>query len=602
MSGPALSPVTNPDAQPPQGSSARLAVASAGVIVTATWARHPAIVEHALGARSATAAAVGRAAAAPRPAARARAASAVAGGVYTGLGFDACSAPSAGRMSAWGESPYRAVGIYIGGTNMACAQPNLTAGWVRAESAAGWHLIPTYVGLQAPSNSCGCAGINPGRASAQGAAAASDAANRASAVGIGPGSPIYFDMENYSRGGANSSAVRAFLGAWTSGLHAAGYKSGVYSNAGSGISDLVAATGTGYSEPDDIWIAEWNGRRSTASPYVPSGDWSNHHRLHQYRGGHDETYGGASINIDANFLDGDTAGASTAGTAATIPDGTFVQATGSQEIYEIAGGAPLYVSPEYWATLAPPPVMAISQRQFASLNPVPADGTLLEDSHGAAYRVAGGAPLFISDPSLFAGVQPVVIDNWDIANIVDPRAHLNAVPTNGTFLATTGGIYRIAGGAPFLLTNWSLFGGVRPSVSVDQWDLANVSSPAAHLNAKPLDGTVVEGLPSRSYWVFTRGRRRLTSANVAAVRVDDVGLAAFRGIPCVVPRLGELTLGRARRALLPAARGLPPGTGTAEPPLPPPPRPARDQAGPAATDEAHGVLRGPRHSRVILPT
>src|SRR5262249_4607878 len=47
-----------------------------------------------------------------------------------------------------------------------------------------------------------------------------------------------------------------------------------------------------------------------------------------------------------------------------------------------------------------------------------------------------------------------------------------------------------------------------------------------------------------------------------------------------------------------AARRLPPGAGTDEPPRPPP-HPARDQAGPAATDEAHRLLRGPRHPGVM---
>src|SRR5205823_1548680 len=91
------------------------------------------------------------------------------GQVYTGTGFDVCATPSPSRMSAWSSS-YHAVGVYIGGTNMACSQPNLTASWVSQESAAGWHLIPIYVGLQAPQNDCGCAGISPSRASSQGQA------------------------------------------------------------------------------------------------------------------------------------------------------------------------------------------------------------------------------------------------------------------------------------------------------------------------------------------------------------------------------------------------------------------------------------------------
>src|SRR5205823_11660912 len=79
---------------------------------------------------------------------------------FTGLGFDACSAPSTTTMSAWSASPYRAIGVYIGGVNRGCSQPNLTSTWVSTEIAAGWGLIPIYVGLQAPSNGCGCAAIS----------------------------------------------------------------------------------------------------------------------------------------------------------------------------------------------------------------------------------------------------------------------------------------------------------------------------------------------------------------------------------------------------------------------------------------------------------
>jgi Domain of unknown function (DUF1906) len=549
--GAALSSVSGNEAQPPQGSSTRLVVPRAGVIVTATWDADPAALERVLGMRLRPTTRAGEAVAARAAPPEARAASAAAGGVYTGLGFDACSAPSTAAMAAWGQSPYRAVGVYIGGTNMACSQPNLTAAWVGAQTAAGWRLIPTYIGLQAPDNSCGCSAINPRRASAEGAAAARDAVAHAEALEIGPGSPIYYDMEDYPRGGSNTSAVLSFLAAWTSGLHAAGYQSGVYGNGDSAISDLVAARDTGYPEPDDIWFAEWNGERNTVTPYVPAGEWNDQQRLHQYDGGHNETYGGVRINIDGDFLDGASAGASTADAAASIPDGTFVQVAGLHGVYKIAGGAPLFVSTQYWQTVSgSQPLTAISPQQFALLNPVPAEGTFLEDSTGALYRVAGGAPLLVSERSLFENAQPVTVDHWDIANIANPAAHLNSVPANGTFLTTTtGSVWRVAGGAPFAITTWSLFGGVRPSVTVDQWDLSNVSNPEAHLNAKPLNGTIVEGLPSRSYWVFSGGTRRLTSANAAAVQVDDIGLAAFPALPCVVPRLRRLTLAQARHAL-----------------------------------------------------
>ena len=290
----------------------RLAVPSAGVSVTATWRAHRAIIERALGGALRTAAARPAAPAprlGPRPAQRRAAKGATASAsFFTGLGFDACSAPSTTTMSAWLSSPYRAIGVYIGGINRGCSQPNLTSTWVAGEIAAGWALVPIYVGRQAPSNSCGCVGINATTAAAQGVAAADDAVTQAAALGIGGGNPIYFDMEGYAVGGTNSSSVLAFLQTWTAELQTRGYVSGVYGSANSTIADLAGQYGSGYAEPDDIWIARWNGVQNTYDPVVPSYAWANHQRLHQYRGGHNESYGGATINIDNDYLDGAVVG------------------------------------------------------------------------------------------------------------------------------------------------------------------------------------------------------------------------------------------------------------------------------------------------------
>src|SRR5258705_8428094 len=99
---------------------------------------------------------------------------------FIGLGFDACAAPSPRAMKSWGASPYRAIGVYIGGINRACSQPNLTAPWVGEQIAGGWHLIPTYVGRQAPTSACGsCAPLNANKATKQGTEAADDPAAHA---------------------------------------------------------------------------------------------------------------------------------------------------------------------------------------------------------------------------------------------------------------------------------------------------------------------------------------------------------------------------------------------------------------------------------------
>src|SRR6478752_1182390 len=69
---------------------------------------------------------------------------------FTGMAFDACAAPSVATMQSWLASPYRAVGIYIGGSMRACGDGNLSSTWVSQVSSMGWGLIPIYVGPQAP--------------------------------------------------------------------------------------------------------------------------------------------------------------------------------------------------------------------------------------------------------------------------------------------------------------------------------------------------------------------------------------------------------------------------------------------------------------------
>jgi Domain of unknown function (DUF1906) len=224
---------------------------------------------------------------------------------FTGFAFDACNAPSAGALDAWLGSPYRALGIYIGGANRACPNPQLTQEWAANAVATGWGLIPIYVGLQAPcASSSGFAKISPSIAASQGTAAADDAAGDAGVLGLGAGSPIYFDMEGYAiNNAACSQAVEAFVSAWVDELHALGHLAGVYGSAASTIRDLQVLASTA-SSPDDVWIADWNGEATVfGDPYVSDTLWTNHQRLHQYRGGHRETWNGVTLDVDSNYVD-----------------------------------------------------------------------------------------------------------------------------------------------------------------------------------------------------------------------------------------------------------------------------------------------------------
>jgi hypothetical protein len=229
---------------------------------------------------------------------------------FTGFAFDSCNAPSSSALGAWLGSPYRALGIYIGGANRACPSPLLTPDWAANAVATGWGLIPIYVGLQAPcASASGLAKISPSIAASQGTAAADDAAVDAGALGLGGGSPIYFDMEGYAiNNAACSQSVEAFVSAWVDELHALGHLAGVYGSAASTIRDLQVLATTA-SSPDDVWIADWNGEATVfGNPYVSDTLWTNHQRLHQYRGGHRETWNGVTIDVDSSYVDGAVVG------------------------------------------------------------------------------------------------------------------------------------------------------------------------------------------------------------------------------------------------------------------------------------------------------
>jgi Domain of unknown function (DUF1906) len=268
-----------------------------------------------------------------------------AGVVYTGGGFDTCSAPRLATMQSWLASPYRAVGVYVGGTNRACPDGNLSAGWAANVIASGWNLLPLYVGLQAPCvQQTGLALIDPSNAAAQGTAAADDAVGRAAAFGLGAGTPVYFDMEGYKTGsGSCTQTVQTFLGAWSARLHERGYLSGVYGSAASTIRDVILVAGNPVLGPDAVWIANWNSKPQVfGDPYVPDSLWANHQRVHQDTGGHGETYAGVTLNIDGDAVDGPVVGpAPTTGTPAPQPQaGTLTTSDGQATVTWPANALP----------------------------------------------------------------------------------------------------------------------------------------------------------------------------------------------------------------------------------------------------------------------
>ena len=218
-------------------------------------------------------------------------------------GFDSCTAPTLATMRVW-RRQYAAVGVYIGGANSACAYGNLSAAWFRSAAAMGWGMLPTYVGPQAPCWAHSGTVINPGQAAAEGQAAGADAVADARLFGLDPGSPVYYDMEAYNGGQGCTNAVLTFVGAWDRTVTAKGYLTGVYSSQDSGIDDMQAAAAAGlagFTRPDAIWIALWDGKATLDDGTL---DWPIGDREKQYAGNIYGTVGGIKLSIDRDVVAG----------------------------------------------------------------------------------------------------------------------------------------------------------------------------------------------------------------------------------------------------------------------------------------------------------
>ncbi len=240
-------------------------------------------------------------------------------GNFTGYGFDTCVAPDQRTMNAWNlASPFAAVGIYISGNSRYCGdayQPNLTKQWVATNASRGWRFIPIHVGYQSP-----CFKNNPdsrvqkkrmssdiGEARAQARSDARETIAALRRLGFPAGSASFLDLEWYKRTTSCDRAVLSFIDVWVETLHAAGFRSGVYSSGSAAIKlidEAAAARRAGFSTPNYVWFAWTNGKANLdGGPYLRAGLFTPHRRLHQYKNGDTVSFGGARVNIDWNMLD-----------------------------------------------------------------------------------------------------------------------------------------------------------------------------------------------------------------------------------------------------------------------------------------------------------
>jgi hypothetical protein len=233
--------------------------------------------------------------------------------ILIGQGFDKCEIASLSQLQNWiVNSPYQTVNLYIGGSSRYCSNAALTASFINQLKQQGWKLIPTWVGPQAA-----CSGYasrmsdDPITAYNQGAAEANAAIEVASNLELTladqSGTIIYYDLEYYDyTDTACHEAARAFISGWTGQLQTRNTQAGVYGN-GPPLNSFASLSNI----PDAIWPAHW------LQPYFYNPDatvwdvyglsnsvWNNHQRIRQYAGGHNETWGGVTLNIDSNVIDG----------------------------------------------------------------------------------------------------------------------------------------------------------------------------------------------------------------------------------------------------------------------------------------------------------
>lgn len=237
--------------------------------------------------------------------------------IFTGHGFDSCDAPSLNNLAVWrANGPYRAVNFYMGGAARGCANARLDAVYVSRAAAMGWSFIPTWVGPQAPCSVYSSRfSADPNTAREQGKTEASAAVARALELGLGSAitpTVIYYDLEAYpTSDAACRAAAAAFMDGWTQKMRQLKHIPGVYGAAcGSALADFVALPHV----PEAVWLAYWTRASFDAAmtvwdiPCLGNDVWSNHQRLRQYTNSHDETWGGVTLEVDSNALDGPVSG------------------------------------------------------------------------------------------------------------------------------------------------------------------------------------------------------------------------------------------------------------------------------------------------------
>ena len=234
-----------------------------------------------------------------------------------GEGFDQCEAGTATQMQTWWDlSPYTTTGIYIGGENRGCRQPNLTPNWIATVTGYGWGLMPLWVGPQATCTSCRtksgqtCPTMSsdPASAATQGASEADKAVAAAQSLGFND-SIIYYDLEYYKGSTSCHLAAQSFINGWVGEIHTKGFLAGAYGESFDASADWSANVID--NPPDVVWFKDWDENDSVWDSSLSNSLWTDHQRIHQFCSDgtaypctkYSDSFGGVTFAIDGDVMD-----------------------------------------------------------------------------------------------------------------------------------------------------------------------------------------------------------------------------------------------------------------------------------------------------------
>lgn len=177
------------------------------------------------------------------------------------------------------------------------------------------------------------------------------------------------------------------------------------------------------------------------------------------------------------------------------------------------------------------------QAFYASVQPLPRNGSFIKVREtGKAFRIVGGAPIPVPRWAPYGGPKPV---SWVTAPYLE---RLPAYPADGTFVQAiqTSTFYRMVGGAPIIVTNFSVFGGPKPAVGVDAYRIRLYQG----FRHYPLDGfiqgapqgtiyrTVLDGHPYvvRSWAPYGGPQPRVVVQRSSVVACDHLNCSPFGGL------------------------------------------------------------------------